>query len=90
MDKPKPDMNTQILLDLQEQMKWMRLFIQDMKMEMKVEVRGCKRALDMCRAGFEECKKGYHDVKKGYEECAKGFEAVRDQCEDMEDTIMKI
>ena len=36
MDKPKPDMNTQILLDLQEQMKWMRLFIQDMKMDMKV------------------------------------------------------
>ena len=42
-----------------------------------------------CKYGHQ-CKKGYHDVKRGYEECAKGFEAVKEQCEDMEDSIMKI
>ena len=90
MDKPKPDMNTQLLLNIQEQLKWLKLLMQDMKTEVKCEIRGCKRALDRCKAGFEECKKGYHDVVKGYQECAKGFEAVKEQCEDMEDSIMKI
>ena len=88
MSKPQPDMNTQLLLDIQEQLKWVKLYIQDMKADMKCEVRGCKRALDMCRIGFEECKKGYHDVVKGYQECAKGFEAVKEQCEEMEETII--
>ena len=90
MDKPKPDMNTQLLLDIQEQLKWLHLRMQDLKTELKCEVRGCKRSLDMCRVAFDECKKGYHDVVKGYQECAKGFEKVKEQCEDMEDTIMKI
>ena len=83
-------MNTQLLLDIQEQLKWVKLYMQDMKTEMKCEVRGCKRALDMCRVGFEECKKGYQDVVKGYKECANGFEAVKEQCEEMEDSILKI
>ena len=83
-------MNTQLLLDIQEQLKWVKLYMQDMKTEMKCEVRGGKRALDMCRVGFEECKKGYQDVVKGYKECANGFEAVKEQCEEMEDSILKI
>ena len=86
--KPQPDMNTQILLDIQEQLKWIKLNMQNMQMELKCEIRGCKRALDACRVGFEECKKGYHDVVKGYQECAKGFVAVKEQCEEMEDTMM--
>ena len=59
-----------------------KLHMQDLKVELKCEVRGCKRALDMCRVGFDECKKGYHDVVKGYQECAKGFDAVKEQCEE--------
>ena len=90
MSKPHPDMNTQLLLDIQEQLKWIKLYIQNMQMEVKTEIRGCKRSLDMCRVGFEECKKGYHDVVKGYNECARGFDAVKDQYEDIEDSIMKI
>ena len=90
MSKPQPDMNTQLLLDIQEQLKWVKLYIQDLKIDLKTEMRGCKRALDMCRVGFEECKKGYHDVVKGYNECARGFDAVKDQYEDIEDSIMKI
>ena len=86
--KPQPDMNTQLLLDIQEQLKWIKLNMQNMQMELKCEIRGCKRALDACRVGFEECKKGYHDVVKGYQECAKGFVAVKEQCEDMEETMM--
>ena len=86
--KPQPDMNTQILLDIQEQLKWIKLNMQNMQMELKCEIRGCKRALDACRVGFEECKKGYHDVVKGYQECAKGFVAVKEQCEEMEETMM--
>ena len=86
--KPQPDMNTQLLLNIQEQLKWIKLNMQNMQMELKCEVRGCKRALDACRVGFEECKKGYHDVVKGYQECAKGFVAVKEQCEEMEETMM--
>ena len=90
MPKPQPDMNTQLLLDIQEQLKMINLHMQNLKMELKCEVRGCKRSLDMCRVGFDECKKGYHDVVKGYKECAKGFKAVTEQYEDIEDSIMKI
>ena len=90
MSKPQPDMNTQLLLDIQEQLKWIKLHMQDLKVELKCEVRGCKRALDMCRVGFDECKKGYHDVVKGYKECAKGYKTVKDQYEDINDSIMKI
>ena len=86
--KPQPDMNTQLLLNIQEQLKWIKLNMQNMQMELKCEIRGCKRALDACRVGFEECKKGYHDVVKGYQECAKGFVAVKEQCEEMEETMM--
>ena len=83
MSKPQPDMNTQLLMDIQEQLKWIKLYIQDLKMEMKVDIRGCKRALDMCKIGYQECA-------KGYQECAKGYEAVKDQCEEIDDSIMKI
>ena len=83
MSKPQPDMNTQLLMDIQEQLKWIKLYIQDLKMEMKVDIRGCKRALDMCKIGYQECA-------KGYQECAKGYEAVKDHCEDIDDSIMKI
>ena len=88
MNKPKPDMNTQLLLDIQEQMKWLKLLMQDMKAEVKCEIRGCKRSLDMCKVAFEECKKGYGDIKKSYEECSKGYESIKDKCEDLESTIM--
>ena len=64
MDKPKPDMNTQLLLEIHEQMKWLKLLIQDMKMEVKCEIRGCKRALDMCRAGLFECQSQSPTTKK--------------------------
>ena len=88
--KPAPDMNTQLLMDIQEQLNQLRLIMQDMKMEFKTEVRGCKRSLDLCKIAFDECKKGYHDIVRGYKECSKGFEAVKEQCEDLEESIMKI
>lgn len=86
--KPCPDMNTQLLLEIQEQNERLRLLMGDLKMEVKVEIRSCKRALDQCRIAFEECKKGYHDIRKSYEECAKGFDAISEKCEDLEDTFM--
>ena len=86
--KPCPDMNTQLLLEIQEQNNRLRLLMGDLKMEVKVEIRSCKRALDMCRIAFEECKKGYGDIKKSYEECAKGYESIKDKCEDLESTFM--
>ena len=88
--KPQPNMNTQILMDIQEQINTLRLLMQDLKTEVKSEIRGCKRSLDACSVGFQECKKGYRDIAKSYKECCKGYKAVLEQCEDMEDTIMKI
>ena len=66
MDKPKPDMNTQLLLNIQEQLKWLKLLMQDMKTEVKCEIRGCKRALDMCKIGFEECKNAVGHHRQSY------------------------
>ena len=88
MAKPTPDMNTQVLLNIQEDIKMIRLLIGDMKMEVKCQVHDCKRSLDMCKAAFSECAKGYRDIERSYTECSKGFQAIKEQCEDMEDTFM--
>ena len=88
MSKPSPDMNTRILLDIQEQLKNLQLAINSVKKDVKCEIRGCQRSIDMCHRAFKECAQGYNDIKKSYVQCAKGYEAVKETCEDIEDTIM--
>ena len=88
MQKPTPDMNTQVLLNIQEEIKMIRMLIGDLKLEVKVQVHDCKRALDQCKAAFKECARGYRDIERSYTECSKGFEAIKEQCEEMEDTFM--
>ena len=66
--KPQPDMNTQLLVDIQEQLKSLRLLFHELKMEVKSEIRGCQRSLQGCKIAFEECAKGYRDVAESYED----------------------
>ena len=66
--KPQPDMNTQLLMDIQEQLKSLRLLFHELKTEVKSEIRGCQRSLQGCKIAFEECAKGYRDVAESYED----------------------
>ena len=86
--KPAPDINTQLLLDIQEQMIRMNRMMSEMRMELKSDIRQTQRQMSQCKLAFDECAKGYNDIKKSYIECAKGYKSIQDKCEDMEDTIM--